>query len=683
MDAKSRWRAHRVYLGLALAVTLTLCVLPVAGASAALVMESFPASRTSNTTPAFAGSTLDGVDPVTVNIYEGDTASGEPVQAPRGAPAADSWSAIVAAPLKDGTYTARAEQTEVGGFGHTDLSEAHTFTVDTRPPTVTLQPPAARSDDTAPSFSGTASDATQVTVEIFEGTRPEGPLVSTATALGAPGSWTSGNAAPALPAGEHTFTAVAVQPSELDNAPGRSEPVTFVVDTQPPALTLHQPPSVTSNTTPSFSGETNEATPVTVRIFKGAAAEGPVVATAAGTVSGERWTSSGALPALEDGTFTALAVQESAIGNPEAASDPVTFAVDTSSPRVTVNPLPSPSGDARPSFSGTASDTTPITVDIYPGGVTQGELAASITAEADHGRWASGRLTAPLEWGEYTAVARQPSSLGNPDGESSPVSFVVAPIPPGVVTEAAASVARSSVALYGSVDPGGSGVSDCKFEYGTTPGYGRAIECGFVAGLTAFPVAATAPVGVFVRIYGLSPSTTYHFRLVAVGEGGTGVGADQMFTTLPPLTFGEAGPPGPAASGTAAPSAGGTSAGRLAALLARQLKPRGAAARIAALLRKGLLSTRLTVPEPGRAVIVWYYQPPRARGARRARAPMLLASGKLSLRAAGTATLKIHLTGAGWRTLARASRIRLTARCAFTPPAGTTVRTAATFELLR
>src|SRR5207245_1356948 len=118
-----------------------------------------------------------------------------------------------------------------------------------------------------------------------------------------------------------------------------------------------------------------------------------------------------------------------------------------------------------------------------------------------------------LGWGTYTAVAMQPSSIGNPSGTSPPITFVVAPIAPRVATEGTSDVTRSSAALYASVDPRGAGVSACYFEFGPGTSYGKSIECGFLAGLGAFPPAASGVVPVFVRIYGLSAGTTYHFRV--------------------------------------------------------------------------------------------------------------------------------------------------------------------------
>jgi hypothetical protein len=620
---------------------------------------------------------------LTVDVYKGTSAEGEPVAVLKAAVIAGNWaSADVEPPLGDGTYAAQA--TEPSSVGNTaGLSNTVTFQIDTAPPSVTLNAPPSPSNETTPTFSGTASEATPVTVEIFEGTRAEGSIVATVAAAGTHASWSSGPVSPPLPQGRHTFTALATQTSALKNPTGRSLPVTFVVDTEPPAVTLSAPPSPSNETTPTFSGTASEATPVTVEIFEGESTEGAPIAIATATpAAGARWTSASAAPALHSGTFTALATQASGIGNAVGRSAPVTFIVDTSSPSVALNSLPSPSANRAPSFSGTASDDTVVTVDVYRGAAPEGPVVATASAEPRSGEWVSGRASPALEWGEYTAVARQPSSIGNPAGASAAVSFAVEPIAPAVATEAAATVTRTSAALYASVDPQASPVNGCYFEYGTSTAYGKTIECGFVTEMTAFPPSSRAAVPVLARIFALSPDTTYHFRIVAVGEGGTSAGADRTFTTLPPYVFPEEASRAPAVAGAARTSPTIPTA-RLAALVGRQLVRPGHATKIAALLRAGAFKTRFTAPEAGAVAMEWSYLPPPKRPGRTAHSPLVVASGGLKFHAAGTATISLRLTAAGKRLLARSARILLTATCVFKPSAGPSVRKSLTFELQR
>jgi hypothetical protein len=561
------------------------------------------------------------------------------------------------------------------------VSNAVTFDVDTRPPVVTLDAVPALSNDTTPSFSGTASEATPVTVEIFEGARAEGDVVRAVHAEGTHAGWTSPDTAPPLPSGRHTFTAIAIQSSAIGNPSGRSAAMTFVLDTEPPSVTLAAPPSPSNDTAPAFTGTASETTPVTLEIFAGTTAEGVVVSSATAAPKAGSWTSSAAAPALADGTYTAIAVQASAIENPVGASAPVTFTIDTQPPSVTLNSLPTPSANAAPSFSGTATDTTAVTVYVYRGALATGGLIASSTAEVDGGVWIAASLSPKLEWGEYTAVAAQPSSIGNPTGISAPLTFVVAQIAPIVSTEGAAGVTPTSAALYASVNPRGAPVGECYFEYGTTLSYGVRVGCGFVAEVSEFPATGTTAVPVFARVYGLAASTTYHFRVVAIGEGGEADGADETLRTLAAPNFGEGGPAGPGTQGGL--GAAEVAAANAAALIARATAPRGRAARIAPLLQRGAFVTRVRTALAGKVICGWYYQKPRRGAHGRSSRSVRVATGSLTLRAKRARTLRIVLTTAGRGVLSSARQVRLVSRCAFAVAGAKAMSASAAFKLTR
>jgi hypothetical protein len=87
---------------------------------------------------------------------------------------------------------------------------------------------------------------------------------------------------------------------------------------------------------------------------------------------------------------------------------------------------------------------------------------------------------------------------------------------------------QTSARLCASVNPNGGEVSECKFEYGTTTSYGSSAPC------TPAPGSGTSPVEVSAEVTGLTPSTTYHFRVAATNPDGTSTGSDQTFTTLSP-----------------------------------------------------------------------------------------------------------------------------------------------------
>jgi PKD repeat protein len=104
-----------------------------------------------------------------------------------------------------------------------------------------------------------------------------------------------------------------------------------------------------------------------------------------------------------------------------------------------------------------------------------------------------------------------------------------APSAPSVTTNAANAVTYSSATLNGTVNPKGF-AAFAQFEYGLTTAYGSTTAPQDVgSGTTALAVSAA--------LAGLSPHTTYHFRITATNPYGTTRGSDKSFTTgpLPPV----------------------------------------------------------------------------------------------------------------------------------------------------
>jgi fibronectin type III domain protein len=98
-------------------------------------------------------------------------------------------------------------------------------------------------------------------------------------------------------------------------------------------------------------------------------------------------------------------------------------------------------------------------------------------------------------------------------------------MPPVVTTNAATNVTNSAAMLNGAVNPNGVTTS-VHFEYGLTTSYGSSTVTHSYSGHTTQKVMA--------NISGLSPNTTYHFRLVGTNSGGTRYGSDRIFTTFNP-----------------------------------------------------------------------------------------------------------------------------------------------------
>jgi hypothetical protein len=113
-------------------------------------------------------------------------------------------------------------------------------------------------------------------------------------------------------------------------------------------------------------------------------------------------------------------------------------------------------------------------------------------------------------------------TLQGPDIEFRTLSIVA----PSVETKGAAGVSASSATLYASVNPRGGPVSTCKFEYGTSTGYGSSVPCAALPGGGSSPVAVDATID-----SGLVADTTYHYRVSATNSGGTSKGTDATFKT--------------------------------------------------------------------------------------------------------------------------------------------------------
>jgi len=104
------------------------------------------------------------------------------------------------------------------------------------------------------------------------------------------------------------------------------------------------------------------------------------------------------------------------------------------------------------------------------------------------------------------------------------MTFVPASVGPTVTTGSATSVTDSSAALSGTVNPEGES-TEYYFQYGTTTSYG-AVTSGTSAGSGKSTISASA------LLAGLSPNTTYYYRLVAINSlGKLSYGSDKIFET--------------------------------------------------------------------------------------------------------------------------------------------------------
>jgi hypothetical protein len=116
--------------------------------------------------------------------------------------------------------------------------------------------------------------------------------------------------------------------------------------------------------------------------------------------------------------------------------------------------------------------------------------------------------------------------------EAGPQTFkTLPPLPPEATTGSASGVTKTSATLAGSVNPKGGPVSNCHFEWVT--------EAAFQAtGFTGASSKACAPLPtgnaastVSAAVSGLTPATTYRFRVVATNNSGTGTALPATFST--------------------------------------------------------------------------------------------------------------------------------------------------------
>lgn len=135
----------------------------------------------------------------------------------------------------------------------------------------------------------------------------------------------------------------------------------------------------------------------------------------------------------------------------------------------------------------------------YASGLTAGAAPSHIAPGPDGGLWFSGLAGGRL--GHATTDA------------------------PSATTGGSSAITDTSATLDGQIDARGHHTLG-HFEYGLTARYGQR-TADQDAG------SGSGPQAIVASLSGLTPDTTYHYRLVAAGDGGTGLGADRTFPTGP------------------------------------------------------------------------------------------------------------------------------------------------------
>ena len=247
---------------------------------------------------------------------------------------------------------------------------------------------------------------------------------------GAPGSTLTVNGSSVtltgLAQGSHTFEMEILAAN--GNVLAASNVFTWTVDTTPPTVSLASEPAFTDNPAPTFSGTAGtliasaatsaDLSTVTIDIYSGISAIGTPVQILTTNVDPSGNYSLTAATGLAEGTYTAEASQSDALGN-IGYSTATTFTVDLTAPIVSLNAVPLYTPNTTPTFSGTAGtvastvasspDAGTVTINIYSGTSTTGELVQTLTANVGtNGIYSA---TSPgLAQGTYTVQTTQPLS---------------------------------------------------------------------------------------------------------------------------------------------------------------------------------------------------------------------------------------------------------------------------------
>jgi NHL repeat len=185
-------------------------------------------------------------------------------------------------------------------------------------------------------------------------------------------------------------------------------------------------------------------------------------------------------------------------------------AADSSDTGLSVDPS---TGDVYIDNAGTAIDRYAAS-SCHPTGGDQGGCAA-----------AESFGSAQLSGGAGLATDSATGTVYVADATANHIDGYIVAI--DATTGAATNVQTTTATLNGTVNPEGSPVSDCHFDYGTDTSYGQTAPCAETVG------SGTTDVPVHADLSTLQGGTTYHFRLVAANAIGTARGDDHTLTTLP------------------------------------------------------------------------------------------------------------------------------------------------------
>jgi hypothetical protein len=158
----------------------------------------------------------------------------------------------------------------------------------------------------------------------------------------------------------------------------------------------------------------------------------------------------------------------------------------------------------------------PGTTEVKPTESTRYTCERSVSKDGTYVDEASVEGTPPL--GDGFAAMRSSNQL-----------IAVGPSPsPTVLSEAATAVEQRSAVLNATVDPHGGKVTSCKFEYGSSS-LNLDVSC------SSLPGSSSTGVPVSAVVKGLTPNSSYRFRITAASASGSAKGAEVTFHTTEAL----------------------------------------------------------------------------------------------------------------------------------------------------
>jgi len=329
-------------------------------------------------------------------------------------PGSGVWS-YTTDPLSDGSHTVSATTTDAAGNVGTATSK--TFTVDTVPPTITINGGASRlTTDTTPTISGTSSEPNGRTISITINGQTNTTTVSGGTYTL---DW------PTVLA-EATYTVTASVTDLGGNTATATQQLS--IDTTPPLLTVSAPTNgqTTNDNTPLITGTTDPGDTVKVYV------DGNLVATLIGDGSGN-WSTTSA--PLSDGSHSVVVTATEPSGT-TTTSPTISFTIDTVAPTIQINNGNAIlTNDVTPAIPGTSSEPNGTTISVTINGQTN-------TTTMSGGSWSIANWSPSLAEGTYLVSASVTDAAGNTAATS--VSLTVDATAPSVAVTSPANGSTTS-----------------------------------------------------------------------------------------------------------------------------------------------------------------------------------------------------------------------------------------------